>query len=138
MEPFESLQYCTRCCIPETKEQESFDELGICSGCRSSEDKMSINWLKRREKLREIFDKVKSESGTNYDCILPISGGKDSFFQAHILTKVFGVKPLAVTFSANYYAKDFIDRAIENYYAVTGNITDLMSSFEEETSYIFE
>ena len=41
----------------------------------------------------------------NYDCILPISGGKDSTFQMHVLMKVYGMKPLAVTFNHNWYSK---------------------------------
>ena len=105
MYPINKIKYCSRCCVPETQEGVSFDELGICTGCRSSEDKMHINWQERRKKLGEIFEDVKKKSGTNYDCVLPISGGKDSFFQAHILTKVFNLKPLAVTYSHNWYSE---------------------------------
>lgn len=105
IEPFQQLQYCIRCCVPETQEGVDFDELGICTACRSSEDKMHINWVEREEKLRDILDEAKSKAGTNYDCILPISGGKDSFYQAHVLTNVYGMKPLAVTFSHNWFSE---------------------------------
>jgi N-acetyl sugar amidotransferase len=100
-----SLQYCTRCCIPETQEGVCFDELGVCQACQSSEQKMHIDWTKRERTLREILNKAKVQSSTNYNCILPISGGKDSFFQAHIITQVYGMKPLAVTFSHNLYSE---------------------------------
>ena len=65
---------------------------------------MHIRWDLRRKKLESILEKAKQES-SSYDCILPISGGKDSFFQAHMLTKVFGLNPLAVTFSHNWYSE---------------------------------
>ena len=102
---FDSIRYCTRCCFPSTIEGISFDALGICNVCKSSEDKMRIEWNKREEELRKILTKAKESSGENYDCILPISGGKDSFYQAHILTKVYKLNPLAVTFSHNWYSE---------------------------------
>ena len=82
------ISYCSRCCLPETVEGISFDELGVCMACRSSEEKMHIDWKKRVKQLSNILIKAKSKAQDNYDCVLPISGGKDSFFQAHILTKV--------------------------------------------------
>lgn len=103
--PFSQLKYCVRCCMPETNEGMQFDEMGICLACRSSEQKMHINWAERQQKLKEILEYYKSRSGDNYDCIVPISGGKDSAFQLHVLTKVYGVKPLAVTFNHNWYSE---------------------------------
>ena len=102
---FDSIQYCTRCCFPSTIEGLTFDDLGICNMCQSSEDKMRIDWNQREKELRKILTKAKESSGNNYDCVLPISGGKDSFFQAHILTKVYNLNPLAVTFSHNWYSE---------------------------------
>lgn len=99
------LQYCTRCCFPETLEGVDFDDMGICSACRSSEEKMKIDWAERERDLVRILDEAKAQAGSNYDCILPISGGKDSFFQAHVLTQVYGLKPLAVTFSHNWFSE---------------------------------
>ena len=102
---FEELQYCVRCCIPETEEGTNFDELGICQACRSSEEKMHIDWAERERELRRILDDAKAQSGDNYDCIVPVSGGKDSTFQLHVITNVYGMKPLAVTFSHNWYSE---------------------------------
>ena len=99
------LRYCIRCCIPETEEGTTFDELGICQGCRSSEEKMHINWSEREQELRRILDDAKANAGDNYDCIVPISGGKDSTFQLHVLVKVYGMKVLAVTFSHNWFSE---------------------------------
>jgi N-acetyl sugar amidotransferase len=98
-------QYCARCCMPSTSEGTIFDELGICRACQSSEQKMHINWKERGIKLKEVLDDFKAKSGDNYDCLVPISGGKDSAFQLHVLVKVFGMKPLAVTFSHNWFTE---------------------------------
>lgn len=102
---FPHLQYCTRCCIPETQAGVEFDEMGICKACQSSEQKIHIDWVEREKVLRTILDKAKAQAGNNYDCIIPISGGKDSTFQLHVLTKVYGMKPLAVTFSHNWWSE---------------------------------
>lgn len=103
--PFEQLKYCQRCCMPDTTEGIGFDELGICKACRASEEKMRIDWKQREQALAQMLDDVKKSSGDNYDCMVPISGGKDSAFQLHVLTRVYGMKPLAVTFSHNWYSK---------------------------------
>lgn len=102
---FKKLRYCIRCCMPETQEGIKFDEMGICQACQSSEQKIHINWVEREQELRRILDKAKAEAGQNYDCIIPISGGKDSMFQLYVLVKVYGMKPLAVTFSHNWYSE---------------------------------
>jgi len=102
---FPHLQYCTRCAIPETQEGIKFDELGICQACQSSEQKIHINWALREKKFKAILDEAKAKAGNNYDCIVPISGGKDSTFQLHVLTKLYGMKPLAVTFSHNWWSE---------------------------------
>lgn len=102
---FPHLQYCTRCCVPETQEGIVFDELGICRACQSSEQKIHIDWVKREKDFRTILEATKAKAGNNYDCIVPMGGGKDSAFQLHVLTKVYGMKPLAVTFSHNWWSE---------------------------------
>jgi N-acetyl sugar amidotransferase len=104
-QPFQNLRYCVRCCIPETQEGVTFDEMGICQACQSQEQKIHIDWVEREKQLRVILEDAKAKAGNNYDCILPISGGKDSTFQMHVLTKIYGMKPLAVTFSHNWYSE---------------------------------
>ena len=96
----DKLQYCTRCCLPETMEGITFDELGVCTPCRSSEEKMHINWKDKQSKLIEILNKLRNKN--YYDCILPISGGKDSTFQAYVLDRVHKINSLAVTHGTNW------------------------------------
>ncbi len=102
---FKNLRYCIRCCMPETQEGLTFDELEICKACQSSEQKIHINWVEREFELRKLLDSAKANAGNNYDCIVPISGGKDSVYQLHVLVNVYGMKPLAVTFSHNWYSE---------------------------------
>jgi N-acetyl sugar amidotransferase len=96
----DKLQYCTRCCLPETMEGITFDEFGVCTPCRSSEEKMHINWRDKQSKLIKIFNKFRNNK--YYDCILPISGGKDSTFQAYVLDKVYKINSIAVTHGTNW------------------------------------
>ena len=53
---FKDIQYCTRCCLPSTADGLAFDEMGICQPCRSSEQKIHINWVDREKKLRNILE----------------------------------------------------------------------------------
>jgi N-acetyl sugar amidotransferase len=100
------LKYCLRCCMPETAEGILFDERGVCNACNSSEEKMHINWEKREKALRTKLEKYKEKfKDRSWDCIVPISGGKDSFWQSYVLTKIYGMRPLAVTFSHNWYTE---------------------------------
>ena len=97
---FKNLKYCSRCCLPETSEGIKFDNYGICTICRSSEEKMNINWDKREKILKGIFFNYKKKD--NYDCLLPISGGKDSMFQSFKLKNTYNLNPLTVTHSQNW------------------------------------
>jgi N-acetyl sugar amidotransferase len=104
-QPIKGLIYCVRCCTPETQEGVTFDEMGFCTACRSSEEKMHIDWSVREKELEKILNEAREKAGDNYDCILPISGGKDSFFQAHVLVNIYKMKPLAVTYSHNWFSE---------------------------------
>ena len=90
--------------MPETQEGQKFDEMGYCNVCISSEQKMRIDWASRRMSLSKILEKAREENRDKpYDCLIPISGGKDSTFQLHVLVKEYGMRPLAVTFSHNWF-----------------------------------
>ena len=100
------LTYCVRCCLPETVIGIKFDERGICNGCNSSEEKMHIDWDKRHQELKKKLAFAKEQCKDRaHNCIVPVSGGKDSFFQTYILTKKYGMTPLAVTFNHNWYTE---------------------------------
>ena len=96
------MQYCTRCVYPSVSASPlTFDEKGVCSGCRVAEQKENINWDERLEILQGITNEYRTEN--NYDILIPVSGGKDSYYQAHVATKILGLKPLLVTYHGNNY-----------------------------------
>lgn len=80
----------------------TFDEDGVCSGCRVHEEKDQLDWTERFNKLRSIFAIYKSKSGNNYDCIIPVSGARDSYFIVHTVKNIFGLNPLLVTYNKQY------------------------------------
>ena len=75
------MRYCIRCVMPDTKPDLRIDSEGVCSACRNYEKRMEIAWDTRRVELEQILDRYRSKSGTNWDCIVPVSGGKDSTSQ---------------------------------------------------------
>ncbi|MCK6419172.1 MAG: N-acetyl sugar amidotransferase [Alphaproteobacteria bacterium] len=100
---FTSLKYCTRCGMPSSEEAFDLDELGICTTCRSQEQKMQLNWSEREAMLQEVLNKYRGKG--DYDCLVAISGGKDSAWQMHMIKNVYKLKPLAVTFNQNWHSK---------------------------------
>ena len=92
------IRYCKNCLYPETKQDLSFDKNGICSACNYVKIKDTIDWGKRRKELGIILEKFRSKDGKNYDCIIPVSGGKDSHYQTYVMKEEFGMNPLLVAF----------------------------------------
>lgn len=90
------IRYCRRCVMPETKPDILFDDEGVCSACRYFEARDQIDWDLRRRELDDILDRYRAEPGSNYDCIVPVSGGKDSTFQTLRVIEL-GLNPLCVT-----------------------------------------
>lgn len=96
-----AVQYCTRCVYPAVAATPlTFDENGVCSGCRVSMRKPT-DWDQRLEFLKSLVAEYRTKN--NYDIVIPVSGGKDSYFQTHVATKVLGLKPLLVTYHGNNY-----------------------------------
>jgi N-acetyl sugar amidotransferase len=99
------MEYCARCMYPaNAKPTIIFDDEGVCSGCRyhESRQKLEIGWAEREKMLREILAEAKSvakQRGNPHDCIIPVSGGKDSHFQVWVLTTKYGMNPLLVTYN---------------------------------------
>lgn len=90
------IRYCTRCVMPDTKPDLSFDEEGVCNACRNYENRGKIPWDIRRQELDRILEKYRKGSSAGWDCIIPVSGGKDSTFQVIRILQM-GMNPLCVT-----------------------------------------
>lgn len=97
------MRFCRRCLYPENHPLLiTFDEDGICSGCRVHEEKDRLDWVEREARLGRILDAYRDRPGRAYDCIVPVSGGRDSFFTLHTLRKVYGLNPLIVAYNRHY------------------------------------
>ena len=96
------LQYCSKCLFPETKPDLTFDENGVCSACQSAQLKDDgINWNQRKEEFEKIIENYRKD-GVGYDCLIPVSGGKDSTYQAYFMKEIYGMNPLCVCFETTY------------------------------------
>lgn len=95
------LDYCVRCCMPTTAEALQVDDMGMCQPCRASEQKMEIDWVDRERDLDALLAKIRAANNGSYDCMIPVSGGKDSTFQTFVLTGKYKSRVLATTFCQN-------------------------------------
>ena len=89
------LKYCSSCVMPNTKPDLHIDDQGICNACRSIDKRKEINWDQRKDELLEILARHR-QNGRNWDCIVPVSGGKDSTYQVIRMLQL-GLNPLCVT-----------------------------------------
>ena len=94
------VRYCKRCLFPDTKPDLYFNEAGICDSCLSSDRKHgvedAIDWSEREAVFESILKPLRGSE--QYNCLVPVSGGKDSTWQAYAMKEIHGMKPLAVTF----------------------------------------
>lgn len=99
--------WCKKCTYPLLSAAPmEIDEHGVCMGCRMSEVKREIpqsEWRRRGELLKDILERVRCRDGSRHDCVIAVSGGKDSYFQTHVLKHEFGLNPLLVTYNGNNY-----------------------------------
>lgn len=112
MENKRFIKYCRRCLMPETKPDLPMDGEGICGACRSYERRKEVDWDKRKQELMAVLERYRSANGTHYDCIVPVSGGKDSTYQTIRMLEL-GMNPLCVTATTDKLS-DIGRRNIEN------------------------
>jgi N-acetyl sugar amidotransferase len=98
--------------MPETKPDLHIDEDGICNACRNFEQRRAVNWTTRKAELIDILERYRSRDGSTYDCIVPVSGGKDSHYQTIRMLEL-GMNPLCVTATTDKLS-DIGRRNIEN------------------------
>ena len=81
----------------------NFDINGVCDACRSAELKnKEIDWSEREQELKNLCDRYRKNNG-HYDCLVPGSGGKDSFYAAYMLKYKYNMHPLTVTWAPHIY-----------------------------------
>jgi N-acetyl sugar amidotransferase len=113
----QEVKFCTRCVISNQRPNSAaefahtqdskkstihFDEQGVCDACRAVEQKARIDWVAREKELQDLCDRYRKHDGS-YDCLVPGSGGKDSFYAAHVLKYKYGMHPLTVTWAPHIY-----------------------------------
>ena len=89
-------RYCQECILPETRPGVKLDAEGVCQGCRNALSKKQIDWDGRAEEFRELARDCRDRA-EGYDCVIPVSGGKDSYWQV-ITCLEHGLHPLCVTY----------------------------------------
>jgi N-acetyl sugar amidotransferase len=89
------MRYCKKCILPETRPNLAIGDDGICNACKSHRTKSDIDWQVRENAFKSVVEKAKVNS-RGYDCVIPVSGGKDSTWQV-VKCLEYGLRPLAVT-----------------------------------------
>ncbi len=89
------MKYCQRCILPDTRPNLTLNADGVCNACESHGTKRSIDWAARSEAFRHVVENAKARS-SGYDCLIPVSGGKDSTWQV-VKCLEYGLNPLAVS-----------------------------------------
>ena len=91
------MRYCKKCVMPDTRPYISFDDDGICMPCKRYDDRKNVNWDARWKELEALADKHRGRNGNYYDCLITVSGGKDSHYQVHIFKEKLGMNPLCIS-----------------------------------------
>lgn len=100
------MTYCKNCVYPQISVNLYVDDDGVCSACKSAQqfEELPQNfWEIRKRKFEKIIEDTLRNNTSNYDCLIPVSGGKDSYYQSHVITKEYGLKPLLMTYHGNNY-----------------------------------
>lgn len=108
------IQFCKNCLYANTHPLGlTINDKGICSGCEIHEEKYNLDWNSRFNKLLRIVKSYKSISNKNYDCIVPVSGGSESYFVLDIVKNKLKLNPLLVTYN-KFYNTDLGIRNLSN------------------------
>jgi len=104
------MKFCKLCVMPDTRPGITFDSEGICSACRHTEYKKTINWQDRQKSFAKLCESHRSKSDEN-DCIVAVSAGKDSFWQVCTLVEKYHMNPLL----ASVYGFDWTQTGLQNF-----------------------
>jgi N-acetyl sugar amidotransferase len=95
-ELLDNLRWCSQCLAMSTRPRISFDDQGLCNACIWAKKKQSLDWVNRESKLEKLLGAHRRSDG-RFDCVVPVSGGKDGSYVAHTLKSKWGMNPLSVT-----------------------------------------
>ncbi len=97
------MKYCKKCVMPDTRPGIKFDENGVCYPCINFEKRKNIDWQARFEEFKQLCDKYRGSRGKGkHDCMIAVSGGKDSHYQVYVMKELMGMHPLLVSVEDNF------------------------------------
>jgi N-acetyl sugar amidotransferase len=97
------MKYCARCLYPANHPLHlTFDESGVCSGCRIHEEKDTLDWTERATRLETILAVYRGKAAGKFDCIIPVSGARDSYFIVDLVKRRYGMNPLLVSYNRHH------------------------------------
>ena len=136
------MKYCKSCVYPFVTVNLHVNDDGICSSCRSFEafEKLPVDfWVQRKKKFDKLIGRYLKDNDSDYDCLIPVSGGKDSFYQTHIMAKEYGLKPLLMTYHGNNFLpegdhnRDLMRHAFDADHIVWGPSIDVLKKLNKLT-----
>ena len=136
------MNYCKKCVYPFAAVNLNVDNDGVCSACKSSESFSELDpvfWEQREKKFKKLISRYLKNNDSNYDCLIPVSGGKDSFYQAHLMAKEYGLKPLLMTYHGNNYLpegdynRDLMRHAFDADHIVWGPSVEVLKKLNKLT-----
>ena len=92
------MKRCTRCVMADTRPGLTLNEDGVCQACVRHEKRKDVDWAQRKAELVDLCEAHRG-GGRGYDCIIPVSGGKDSTYQVKVIKEDMGMNPLLVNVS---------------------------------------
>lgn len=90
------IKYCATCVMPATRPGLELNEQGICNACTAYRNRTNVDWNQRQNELNMLLSEYRGRNNSPWDCVVPVSGGKDSFYQVIKMLEL-GMKPLCVT-----------------------------------------
>jgi len=124
------MEYCSRCLQPDTRPNVKFHNCGVCFACGNWEAREHIDWVLRHKMFRDICDSVRSPS-TNWDCLIPVSGGKDSHYQVWYMKEVMKMNPLLLTITDPFPGTEAGEYNLRNM-SVAFNVDHMMFNYSAD------
>lgn len=124
-------EVCTRCLMPNTRPHTPLSD-GICQACTNFDTRADVNWEERKRELRAICDRHRSSDGS-WDCVLPVSGGKDSHAMVYWIKEIMEMNPLLIT-AGDPFTKT--QAGLSNYYNIgkTFNCDQILATVSPDTA----
>ena len=91
------MKFCTKCIMPDTRPGITFNNEGVCIACQNHVKKKLVDWDARYHELEVLCNKYRRKELGKYDCIIAVSGGKDSHYQVYVMKELMHMNPLLIT-----------------------------------------